>query len=210
MVQRDKYAAYRNNGGVVVHRPTVSAYPAAGYDSQLLSGGGQSGLGGADFYTQGYSPGAGQFPAGAPGQGYGGGGGGLFGGGAPGGSGGGGLFGGGGAAGGGGGGGGGLGGLLGGGGGAASGGSKLPNLKDISAFVERMGGIEGIVNTMTKAQKFMNSVQQFAPMFKLLATSFGKKKADDDDDDIPVRRRRKRKRSSYKGKGRRTKGKSRR
>ena len=49
--------------------------------------------------------------------------------------------------------------LGGGGGGAAGGASSNPlsglNLKQISGFVERMGGIDGIIGTMGKVQKFM-------------------------------------------------------
>lgn len=57
--------------------------------------------------------------------------------------------------------------------------ASMPNLKDISSFVERMGGIDGILATMTKAQKFMSTMQQMAPMMKLLAGSLlpGGKKA---------------------------------
>jgi len=126
-----------------------------------------------------------------------GGGGGLFGGGGgnPGG-----LFGGGGAPAGGGGGGNFLSTLLGGGGGGAGGGSNPLsglNMKQISGFVERMGGIDGILGTMGKVQKFMSSFQQMAPMIKVLFNSFtGKVKSADDDDVAAPRSRKRRKKSS--------------
>lgn len=55
---------------------------------------------------------------------------------------------------------------------AAGGGSSL-NLGQVKGFIDKMGGIEGIVGTMTKVQKFMASFQQMAPMIKLLMSSFG-------------------------------------
>jgi hypothetical protein len=47
------------------------------------------------------------------------------------------------------------------------------NLEQITSFVDRMGGIDGIVNTMTKVQKIFQTFQQVAPMFKVIAGSFG-------------------------------------
>ncbi|NEW09406.1 hypothetical protein GK047_26030 [Paenibacillus sp. SYP-B3998] len=131
------------------------------------------------------------------------GGGGLFGGGAGNPSGGG-LFGGGNApAAGGGGGGGLLGGLLGGGGGTGSTSSNALsglNLKQISGFVERMGGIDGIIGTMGKVQKVMSSFQQMAPMMKVLFNSFGKGKVNASDsairDALPRKRNRRKKSAS--------------
>ncbi|MBP1995805.1 aminotransferase [Paenibacillus eucommiae] len=46
------------------------------------------------------------------------------------------------------------------------------NFNQIKGFVERMGGVEGIVGTMTKVQKVMSSFQQMAPMLKVLFNSF--------------------------------------
>lgn len=50
---------------------------------------------------------------------------------------------------------------------------KLPfnisaqNLNDLKAMVDRMGGIDGILATAGKVQKFMSTVQQMAPFIKL-------------------------------------------
>jgi len=84
-------------------------------------------------------------------------------------------------------------------GGASGGGFNLGQLKTV---VDRLGGVEGIVETFGKMQKMVAGVQQMAPMIKLLLGSFGKgKKAQETDDDgdglAPVgRRRRKRKRTA--------------
>lgn len=86
-------------------------------------------------------------------------------------------------------------------GGAAGLGSKLMSalgqfsLADAQNFVQRLGGIEGIVDKVGKAQKVVQSVAQMAPMIKLMFSVFGK--SDDDDDDeaaAPPRRRRRRSR----------------
>lgn len=55
---------------------------------------------------------------------------------------------------------------------AGSAGSSF-NLGQLKGLVDRMGGIEGIVGTMTKVQKFIANFQQMAPMIKLLMGSFG-------------------------------------
>ncbi|MEI7027975.1 hypothetical protein [Paenibacillus sp. y28] len=71
------------------------------------------------------------------------------------------------------------------------------NMKDIKSFVDRMGGIEGIVESINKAQKLMNSVQQMAPMIKLLLPGGkGKVASDDGDDYIPPRRRKRRRKKN--------------
>ncbi|WP_025684536.1 hypothetical protein [Paenibacillus maysiensis] len=44
----------------------------------------------------------------------------------------------------------------------------LGNLGEIKGIIDRMGGIDGIVATFGKVQKVMSSVQQFAPMAKLI------------------------------------------
>jgi hypothetical protein len=67
--------------------------------------------------------------------------------------------------------GGGLGSLFGGGSGGGGGGSSI-NFNQIKTFVDRMGGIDGIIGTMGKMQKIFQSVQQMAPMMKLLMGSF--------------------------------------
>ncbi|MDU0205800.1 aminotransferase [Paenibacillus sp. MAH-36] len=141
-----------------------------------------------------------------------GGGGGFFGGGGNAGGGGGGFFGGGGGnagATGGGGGGNFLSNLFGGGGGgAATGGSSNPlsglNMKQISGFVERMGGIDGILGTMGKVQKFMSSFQQMAPMVKTIFGALGKGKVASGDSVEVFRPKRKRRKKS--GTARRRKG----
>ncbi|MEC0232792.1 tyrosine protein kinase [Paenibacillus kribbensis] len=45
---------------------------------------------------------------------------------------------------------------------------NIKNLNEIKGFIDRMGGIDGIVATLGKVQKVMSSVQQFAPMAKLI------------------------------------------
>lgn len=47
------------------------------------------------------------------------------------------------------------------------GGFSIPNLGDLKGMIDRLGGIDGIVATMTKVQKIMQTVQQFAPMAKM-------------------------------------------
>ncbi|MCY9515116.1 oligopeptidase [Paenibacillus apiarius] len=78
------------------------------------------------------------------------------------------------------------------------------SMNDIKQVIDRMGGIDGIVATMNKVQKVMQSVSQIAPVAKLLMGSLlpnkkGKKDADDDMEDWDVeesqrRRRRRRQR----------------
>ncbi|KRF39808.1 hypothetical protein [Paenibacillus sp. Soil787] len=99
--------------------------------------------------------------------------------------------------------------LGGGGGGAAGGASSNPlsglNLKQISSFVERMGGIDGILGTMGKVQKFMSTFQQMAPMVKTILSSIGKGKvnssADLEEIIKPKRKRRKKTSSGPRRKG---------
>lgn len=79
---------------------------------------------------------------------------------------------------------------------SAGSGSSSFNFGQIKEFIDRMGGLEGIMNTMNKVQKIMNNFQQMAPMLKLLMGSLGKvKKTEGDDNEFaPVRRRRRRRR----------------
>lgn len=79
-----------------------------------------------------------------------------------------------------------------------SGGFSMPNINDIKGFIERMGGVEGIIATMGKVQKVMQTVQQFAPMAKMLTgllPGASKGSASDDEFDYseykPRRRRKK-------------------
>lgn len=55
--------------------------------------------------------------------------------------------------------------------GGAAGGLTFGQLKGI---VDKMGGINGIIGTMTRVQKMVQSFQQVAPMIKLLMGSFAK------------------------------------
>jgi hypothetical protein len=86
-----------------------------------------------------------------------------------------------------------IGGGNGGGGGGGGGlfGSSL-NLGQIKGFVDKMGGIDGIMGTMTRVQKMVSSFQQMAPMLKLLMGSFGGKAAAKSLSDDRGRYRRKR------------------
>ncbi|WP_155972809.1 tyrosine protein kinase [Paenibacillus sp. Leaf72] len=79
---------------------------------------------------------------------------------------------------------------------AKGGGFSLANLGEIKGFVDRIGGIDGILTTVTKVQKVMSSVSQMAPLVKVIMGSFGKKGAGDDATDdveefVPKRKRRK-------------------
>lgn len=65
----------------------------------------------------------------------------------------------------------------GGGSGGGLGGLGNFNLNQVKGFVDKMGGIDGIVSTMTRVQKMVASFQQMAPMLKLLMGSFGGKAA---------------------------------
>ncbi|UJF32678.1 aminotransferase [Paenibacillus hexagrammi] len=176
------------NGGQVqqVHTRSFTGAPPVGGFGQYPGLGGGAPF--ADFAQGGGLP--------VPFEG--GGGGGFFGGGAPGGGAG--------------------GGFLGLGGGAGAGASSNPlsglNLKQISGFVERMGGIDGIIGTMGKVQKVIGGFQQMAPMMKLLFNSFGKVKSKDSDSDDDfdfeslTKRKRKRKRRRKSSSVRRKTGKS--
>lgn len=90
-----------------------------------------------------------------------------------------------------------------GGGGGGTGGFNLSNLNlnQVKGFIDKMGGIDGIVSTMTRVQKMVSSFQQMAPMLKLLMGSFGGAKASskavggDDLDGLAYPRRRRRKKS---------------
>ncbi|MGU3472826.1 hypothetical protein ACLBWT_16980 [Paenibacillus sp. D51F] len=77
---------------------------------------------------------------------------------------------------------------------------SLDKLSDIKGFVDRIGGLDGILGTMTKAQKIIGSFQQMAPLMKVMMGSFGKKGSDksklvnlEDDDWKPSKKRRKNK-----------------
>lgn len=72
------------------------------------------------------------------------------------------------------------------------------NVGQIKQLIDRMGGIDGVLNTVGKVQKIVQSVQQIAPMLKLLLPKSAAKTAADEDEweyERPRRRRRRRPRS---------------
>jgi len=79
-----------------------------------------------------------------------------------------------------------------------SSGFSLPNLGEIKGFVDRLGGIDGILNGVTKVQKVVSSVSQMAPLIKVLLGSFStkKKKEEDEIDEWKPRPRKRRKSGS--------------
>lgn len=75
---------------------------------------------------------------------------------------------------------------------AGQGGVGLPGkLADVKAFIDRMGGIDGVISGMSKVHKFLTTMQQFGPLLRLLMTK-GKGKAATANLRRPVRRRRSR------------------
>jgi hypothetical protein len=57
----------------------------------------------------------------------------------------------------------------------SSGSDMLSSLKNMNwkQLVDQLGGIDGIVTRMNQVQKLVSTVQQFAPMLKMLSGSFG-------------------------------------
>ncbi|WP_138755886.1 hypothetical protein [Paenibacillus sinopodophylli] len=82
-------------------------------------------------------------------------------------------------------------------------GFSLASLGEIKGFVDRIGGIDGILTTVTKVQKVMSSVSQMAPLVKVLMGSFSKKSdsssEDEGDGEWKPKRRKRRKPSSGSG-----------
>lgn len=70
------------------------------------------------------------------------------------------------------------------------------NLGQLKAFVDRMGGLDGILNTIGKMQKLFGTMQQLAPLMRLLLAK--KSSTADADADLEIPRRR-RKRSGGRG-----------
>ncbi|WP_370001761.1 hypothetical protein [Paenibacillus sp. RC84] len=70
------------------------------------------------------------------------------------------------------------------------------NINQIKGFIDRMGGIEGVIGTMGKVQKFVGSVQQFAPMLKLMFSGFGAKAATKRANTVPAAKRKKKRKST--------------
>jgi len=85
---------------------------------------------------------------------------------------------------------------------------SMANINEIKAMIDRMGGIEGVLNTMGKVQKFMSTVQQVAPLVKLFMGK-GKNKSESSSGDDYVRPRRRR-RSARRRPASRKRGRSRR
>jgi hypothetical protein len=75
-----------------------------------------------------------------------------------------------------------------------TGGFSLASLGDIKGYIDRMGGIDGILTTVGKVQKVVSSVSQMAPLVKVLLASFKKSKDDDDSDATDWKPKRKRRR----------------
>jgi hypothetical protein len=48
------------------------------------------------------------------------------------------------------------------------------NMSQIKGIIDRMGGIDGVMGHVSRIQKFIQGMQQMAPMFKVLMGSFGK------------------------------------
>jgi hypothetical protein len=49
------------------------------------------------------------------------------------------------------------------------------NFGQIKGFIDRMGGIDGVMGHVGRIQKFIQSIQQMSPMIKVLMGSFGGK-----------------------------------
>ncbi|WP_182302689.1 tyrosine protein kinase [Cohnella cholangitidis] len=81
---------------------------------------------------------------------------------------------------------------------------NLSNLSDLKSMVDRMGGIDGVLATMGKVQKFMSTLQQVAPMIKLFMGKKGKAAAADKSKGTPERRRPVRRRTNNKSRTRKT------
>ena len=56
-------------------------------------------------------------------------------------------------------------------------GSLMQQWSTVRQFVDRMGGIEGMLGYMTKFQKFMNTMQQMKPFLNLFMRGMSRKKA---------------------------------
>ncbi|GAF08754.1 hypothetical protein JCM16418_2859 [Paenibacillus pini JCM 16418] len=85
---------------------------------------------------------------------------------------------------------------------AKTGAFSLANLGELKGVIDRMGGIDGLMNSMGKFQKVVSGVQQMAPMLKLF-TGFGKgktngKSSSDEFEYKPSKRRRRKPSSSRK------------
>ncbi|GLX67834.1 hypothetical protein MU1_21790 [Paenibacillus glycanilyticus] len=89
-----------------------------------------------------------------------------------------------------------------------TGGFNMPSLTEIKGFVDRIGGLDGILTTVGKVQKVVSSVSQMAPLVKVIFGSFKKDSGDDASDDIEVvPKKRKRRKKPTGSAGRRRKRK---
>lgn len=85
----------------------------------------------------------------------------------------------------------------------------MPSLTDIKGFVDRIGGLDGILTTVGKVQKVVSSVSQMAPLVKVILGSFKKDAGDDASDDglefVPKKRKRRKKPAGSAGRRRKRK-----
>jgi hypothetical protein len=64
------------------------------------------------------------------------------------------------------------------------------NFAELKAMVDRMGGIDGVITTMGKFQKFMGIMSQMAPLLRVFMGKGSKAVAAGADTDSSLRRRR--------------------
>ncbi|SFE73537.1 hypothetical protein SAMN05216378_3886 [Paenibacillus catalpae] len=92
---------------------------------------------------------------------------------------------------------------------AKSGSFNMPSLNEIKGFVDRIGGLDGILTTVGKVQKVVSSVSQMAPLVKVIFGSFKKDSGSDVTDDdvelVPKKRKRRRKPTGSAGRRRKRK-----
>jgi len=86
--------------------------------------------------------------------------------------------------------------------------AKYANVDELKGLVDRFGGLDGILATVTKVQKVMSTVGQIAPMAKVFTGLLGNKKSSSGEQEqadtfVPARRKQVSKRSNLKNKGRR-------
>ncbi|HIW34761.1 MAG TPA: hypothetical protein IAA29_18450 [Candidatus Paenibacillus intestinavium] len=56
--------------------------------------------------------------------------------------------------------------------------AKYANVDELKGLVDRFGGLDGILSTVTTVQKVVSTVGQIAPMVKIFAGTMGKKGAE--------------------------------
>jgi len=70
--------------------------------------------------------------------------------------------------------------------------TKYANIDELKGLVDRFGGLEGILSTVTTVQKVVSTVGQIAPMVKVFTGVLGKNKegaTSEESKSIPARRR---------------------